>query len=128
MSGSQQGAPRLEPRLTHGALRTRIKKVRACAHDHDHARLRRELEQLSSALDEHLALESSTLAGLSEPASRQLRAGQGRILSTLRALEADLDGGREECDCESLAMELDTLFELQEDAERRSFRKAQESW
>ena len=123
-----KAALRLEPRLTHGALRTRIKKVRACAHDHDHERLRWELEQLSSVLGEHLAVESWTLAELPEPAARSLRAGQERIVSTLRALAADLDAGGEGCDCESLAMELDTLFELQDNAERRSFREAQQSW
>jgi hypothetical protein len=122
------GASRLEPRLTHGALRTRIKKVRACAHDHDHVRLRRELEQLSAALDEHLAVESSTIAGLPERASRRLRAGQGRIVSTLSALGACLEAGGDPCHCESLALELDALFELQDDAERRSFREVRKSW
>jgi hypothetical protein len=118
----------LEPRLTHGALRTRIKRVRACAHDHDHERLRWELDQLSSVLGEHLAIESSTLAGVPERASQNLRSGQERIVSTLRALAADLHSGGRGCGCESLAMELETLFELQDDAERRAFREARESW
>ena len=112
---------RLEPRLTHGALRTRIKKVRASAHDHDDARFRMEFDWFASALAEHLAVESSTVAGLPESAARDLRDGQERILSTLRSLGADLGVDRDGDDRESLAMQLDTLLELQDDAERRSF-------
>ena len=111
----------MEAWLTHGALRTRIKKVRGCVHDHDQPRLRRELDQLWSALAEHLAIESSELAGLPAQDSLRIRGGQYRILSTLRTLRADLDTSYDR-DRESLVMELDTLFELQEDAERRSFR------
>jgi hypothetical protein len=112
---------RLEPRLTHAALRTRVKKVWACAHDNDHARLRRALDELSLALGEHLAAESSMFADLPEPASRRIRAGQERILSAVRTLGADLAVRDQWSDRESLAIELDTLFELQDEVERRSF-------
>lgn len=118
----------LEPRITHGALRTRIKKVRACARDRDHRRLAWELEQLSSSLEEHLAVESSVLAQLPEQAAKELRAGQERIRSTVRALHVGLDAGCAACDRESLAAELDTLFAFQDDAERRGFRGLRSSW
>lgn len=118
----------LEPRLTHGALRTLIKKVRACARAHDHGRLGWELERLSSLLEEHLAVESSVLARLPEHAAKQLRAGQERILATLQSLSTDLDGAEPGCDREALAVELDRLFELQDDAERRGFGDRNQSW
>jgi hypothetical protein len=119
---------RVEPRLTHDALRTRIKKVRACARDHDHGRLERELELLSSFLDEHLAVESSALARLPERVAKDLRFGQERIRSTVRALRVSVEADDAAFDRESLAAELDTLFALQHDAERRSFAARTASW
>jgi hypothetical protein len=118
----------LEPRLTHGALRTRIKKVRACAHHHDHGRLRWEVERLSSSMEEHLAVESFILEQLPEHAARKLRAGQKSIVSTLQSLRADLDVADPGGDREALAVELDRLFELQDDAERRGFGDRHHSW
>ena len=112
----------MDPRLTHAALQTRIAKIRADAHDRDQSRMRWELDLLVSALGEHLAVETTALAGLPGIAARAVRDGQVRILSTLTALvrsAKDLDYG----DCESLAGELDELLQHQDIVERRAFRK-----
>ena len=111
----------LGPRLTHEALRTRIAKVRAAAHDDEHVRVQRELARLVDVLREHLAVESSMLELLSEPDADVVRDGQLRILATLLELvtnEAETDGSQ----VEALASELDALLELQDILERREFR------
>ena len=111
----------LDPRLTHEALRTRIARVRAAAHDHEQARVSRELSQLVDALRDHLAVESSMLERLQELDAGVVRDGQLRILATLTALvtdEIETDGSH----VDALASELDTLLELQDIVERREFR------
>ncbi len=112
----------IDARLTHAALQTRIAKIRADAHDRDQSRMRWELDLLVSALGEHLAVETTELAGLPGIAARAVRDGQVRILSVLTVLvrsAKDLDYG----DCESLAGELDELLQHQDILERRAFRK-----
>jgi hypothetical protein len=113
----------MEPRLTHAALGTYVKRAHAAAHDHDRVRLREEFDRLTSALTQHLAQESSALADLPEPVARELRDGQARIRSMLRNVGADLDTTGDAAHCESLTAQLDALLELQEDAERRAFRQ-----
>jgi len=112
----------MDPRLTHAALQTRITKIRADAHDRDQSRMRWELDALVSALSEHLAVETTALAGLPGAAARAVRDGQVEILSTLTALvrsAKDIDYR----DCESLAGQLDALLQHQDVVERRAFRK-----
>lgn len=113
----------LDQQLTHGALRTRIARVRAAARDHEHVRARRELARFVDMLREHLAVESSMLEHLSEPEARVVRDGQRRILAAMRSLvadEAESDGSH----AEALAVELDALVERQDVIERRGFRLA----
>lgn len=113
----------LGPHLTHEALRTRIAKVRAGAHDHEHVRVQWELARLGEVLREHLAAEASMLEGLPDPGADLVRDGQVRILATMTALVTD----ETECDgshVEALASELDALLELQDIVERREFRLA----
>jgi hypothetical protein len=113
----------LDPRLTHAALQTRIAKVRADAHDHEYARMRWELDQLVDALTEHLLVESPALDALPDAVTSVAKEGQAQILSTLTALVHGAESGAECDDCESLAAELDELFELQDAVERRTIRK-----
>ena len=97
----------LDPRLTHEALRTRIARVRAAAHDHEQARVNRELAQLIDVFREHLAAESPMLEGLAEPEADVVRDGQTRILATLAALvtdEAKTDGSHAEALAPSLTL------------------------
>ena len=82
----------MDPRLTHAALQTRITKIRADAHDRDQSRMRWELDSLVSALGEHLAVETTALAGLPGTAARAVRDGQVQILSTLTALVRSANG------------------------------------
>ncbi len=114
----------METRLTHAALRTRVQKVRAAAHDGDRARFRWELDRLMAAISEHLAAEASTIAALPAGAARELGEGQQRIRSTLRGLAGDLDAARSIWDFESDVARLDTLLERQDYVERRTFRRA----
>lgn len=114
----------LEPRLTHGALRTRIHKVRAAAHDEDGARLRWEFDRLTAALAEHLVAESPTVAGLPLSTRDELRQGQDRIRAFVGEFGRELDADENRSTYESRAAYLDVLLEQQEVAERRGFRSA----
>jgi len=113
----------MEASLTHAALRTRIAKVRSAAQDRDLKRLHWEFARLTEAFAEHLAIESPTLAALSDPTRRDLRVGQGRVEATLAALARDVEQSGEGPPREALMDELDALLELQDDAERRALRQ-----
>lgn len=111
----------MQASLTHSALRTRIAKVRSAAQDHDRDRFRWEFERLIAAFAEHLAVESPTIATLSDSTRRELRRGREAILSTLAGIAGDLERGDDGRECEALVERLDALLELQDDAERREF-------
>jgi hypothetical protein len=110
----------MDASLTHAALRTRIAKVRSAAQDRDLERLHWEFERLTEAFAEHLAIESPTMAELSDPVRRELRDGQARVQATLAALARDVAG--EGPPRGALIDQLDALLELQGDAERRTLR------
>jgi hypothetical protein len=112
----------MEPSLTHAALRTRIAKVRSAAHDGDLKRLHWEFERLKAAIADHLAVESSEVAALSEPARRDLRQGQARVEATLATLTCDIEQRGEGLPREAVMDRLDALLELQDEAERRALR------
>ena len=112
----------MDPRLTHAALRTRIAKVRAAAHDGDHSRMQWEVDQLAHAVGEHIAVESSALDVLPRIAVEAVKRGRGRILSTVAALVHSATATNY-TDCESLAGELDALVERQDIVERKALRK-----
>jgi hypothetical protein len=111
----------MDPRLTHTALQTRIAKVRAAAHDRDHSRMQRELDQLVRTVGEHFAVESPELDGLPEIVVASAKNGQARILSTMADLMRSATAAN--CDdCEALAGELNALVGRQDFLERKAFR------
>lgn len=108
--------------LSHEALLTLARKVRAAAADTDPERLRQAARRFSIALDRHLQSEASTLNRMAPKEARLLKNGQKRICNLAAAVLDDADRG---CpvphrDCRSRAEELVALLSLQAEDEHHA--------
>lgn len=108
--------------LSHEALLTLARKVRAAAADTDPERLSQAARRFSIALDRHLQAEAGPLNRMAPAEARLLKKGQERICGLAAALIEEAGRG---CpvphrDCRSRAEELVALLSLQSEDEHHA--------